>query len=78
VGGAFFIAQASGIPKIIYSFRDEMPIPESLDVNKFLTTTLESLKIVAKNVHDKGLGAPTKVFCILSSPWRISQTRFII
>jgi cell division ATPase FtsA len=77
VGGAFFAMQDSGIPKIIYSLREEILVTPIVDVDKFLISTLESLKTVVKKIHDQSFGKPDKIYCVLSSPWHISQTRLI-
>jgi hypothetical protein len=77
VGGGLFLMQQSGIPKIIFTAREKINISEVADVDKFLSATLQSLKVVTEKVHSAGLGAPDKTFCILSSPWHTSQTRFI-
>ncbi len=77
IGGGLFLMQESGVPKIIFSIREEIKIQESLDANKFLSTTLEALKVVVKKIHDESLGAPDRIFCVLSSPWHVSQTRVI-
>ena len=74
-GGALFLMQKSGIPKIIFSVREPIILQETLDVDKFLSSTVKSLEIVADKVYKAGMGKPEAVFCVLSSPWHISQTR---
>ena len=75
VGGALFYTQESGIPKIIFSMREPIILEENLDVEKFLSLAVKSLEVVASSIYSKKLGAPKSIFCILSSPWYISQTR---
>lgn len=77
VAGALFLAQKSGIPKIIFSTRELIPIGEKVDVDRFLSLAIQSLEIVVKKIYEARLGAPTKVFCVLSSTWCVSQTRII-
>lgn len=77
VGGALFRTQKSGIPKMIFSIRESIPIEEKIDVDRFLASTLKSLEIIVNKVHNAKLGAPHKIFCVLSSPWYVSQTRII-
>ena len=77
VGGALFFVQKSGIPKIIYSIREPIITEKEIDFDRFLTLTLKSLEIVANKICLLGLGAPKRVFCVLSSPWYASQTRTI-
>lgn len=77
VGGALFEAQKSGIPKIILSVREPLICEEKIDFKRFLFLALKSLEIVAGKICMAGLGAPDKIFCVLSSPFYISQTRII-
>lgn len=77
VGGALFRAQKSGIPKIISSVREPMAVEKNVDADRFLDLTMKSLDIVASNLLKLGLGAPQQIFCVLSSPWHVSQTRII-
>lgn len=77
VGGAFFFAPSSGIPKIIFSVREPVVIEEKVEIERFLSLTLKSLEVVADKIYRAGLGAPSKIFCVLSSPWYVSETRII-
>ena len=80
VGGALFWAQSSGslgIPKIIFSVRELVQIEETVDIDRFLTLTIRALEVVVNKIYQAKLGAPTKIFCVLSSPWHVSQTRMI-
>ena len=77
ISGGLFLMQKSGVPKIIFTVRENINIPTTIDANKFLLLTLQSLKVVTEKIHNAGLGAPDKIFCVLSSPWYLSQTRFI-
>jgi hypothetical protein len=77
VGGALFYMQSSGVPKIIFSIREPIILEEKISPERFSFLTIRSLKIVADKIATKGLGAPYKIFCVLSSPWFISQTRTI-
>jgi len=77
VGGALFLAQKSGIPKIIFSTREPIPIEEQVEIDRFLSLTTQSLEIVAKKILGAGMGAPKRIFCVLSSPLYVSQTRII-
>lgn len=77
VGGALFWAQSSGIPKIIFSVREQVIIEEKIDIDRFLLLTTQALEIVVNKIYKAGLGAPSKIFCVLSSPWHVSQTRII-
>lgn len=77
VGGALFYTGENGTPKIIYSVREPILLEKNMDIDNFLLLTVDSLKKVSSNICMKGLGAPVKIFCILSSPWHASQTRVI-
>jgi hypothetical protein len=77
VGGALFWTQQSGIPKIIFSVREPIAVEEKVDIDRFLSLTLQSLEIVVNKVSEAKLGAPSKIFCVLPSPWLVSQTRII-
>ena len=77
VKGALFYMQKSGIPRIITSFREPMVLEKEVDINQFLSLTLKSLEIIASQISKSGFGAPSRIFCVLSSSWYISQTRVI-
>jgi hypothetical protein len=78
VGGALFWAQGSGIPKIIFSIRELIPISEKINnIDRFLFLTIQSLEIIIQKIYLAGLGVPSQIFCVLSSPWYVSQTRII-
>jgi len=77
VGGALCFIQESGIPKIIKTIREPIVLQETLNIDQFLSSTIRSLEVVADQIYKAGLGAPKKCFCVLSSPWHISQTRLI-
>ncbi len=77
VGGALFWTQKSGIPKIIFSFREPILIEKDIEVNQFLSLAIKSLEIVVGKIYKAGLGVPSRIFCVLSSPWCVSQTRMI-
>jgi cell division ATPase FtsA len=77
VGGALFETQASGIPKIIFSIMEAIPLSENVDMDRFLSQMIQSLETVVKKVYDARLGAPSQIFCVFSSPWYISQTRMV-
>ena len=78
VGGALFLAQNSGIPKIIFSITQPLLVEETLNADKFLALTIATLDSVVGEVFASGLGAPKRIFCVLSSPWYVSQTRTIV
>ena len=77
VGGTLFWVRESGIPKIIFSIREQIAIEKDVEANRFLFLTLKSLEIVTNRVFTAGMGAPEKIFCVLSSLLYVSQTRII-
>lgn len=77
IGGALFWTQKSGIPKVIYSAREPIQIQDKLDIDRFLSLATQSLDAVINKIYNAKLGVPSKIFCILASPWHVSQTRII-
>ncbi len=77
VGGALFLPEESGRPKIIFSTVVPITLETDWNTERFLTRVLESLAVVAAKVQKTGLGVPNRIFCVLASPWYVSQTRTI-
>lgn len=77
VGGALFEIQKLGNPRIVLSIREPIVLEKKIDIDRFLNLTLKSLEIVASKICQAGWGKPSKIFCVLSSPWYASQTRVI-
>ncbi len=77
VGGALFEVQKSGIPKIIFTAREPITLQKTLNVDKFLSSTVKSLGVVVEKIYKACKGKPEAIFCVLSSPWHVSQTRVI-
>lgn len=77
VGGAIFEIDKKGIPKIILSIREPIILEDKIDIDRFLILTIKALDIVASKICMMSVTRPSKIFCILSSPWYISQTRII-
>ncbi len=78
VGGALFWTDGGSSPEIIFSVRESIPFQEVFDFERFFVNTLKALEEVAKEISLSNLGAPSKIFCVLSSPWYASQTRTIL
>lgn len=77
VAGALFRAQASGIPEIIFSVRETITLQKTLNVDKFLSSTIKALEIIVGKIYKGGFGKPDEIFCVLASPWHVSETRII-
>jgi len=77
VSGALFWAQESGAPKIIFSTTEAIKIENKINTDRFLLLTMQTLEVVVNKIYKSGLGIPEEIFCVLSSPWHMSQTRII-
>ena len=77
VGGTLFYMEKSRIPKIIMSLREPIILQKTLNIDKFLSSTAKSLDIVVNKIYKAGIGKPEAIFCVLSSPWHVSQIRVI-
>ncbi len=77
VGGAVFEINKNKTPKIIFSIRESITFENKMDSDRFLLLTLKALDIIAKKISLSSVGNPTKIFCVLSSPWYVSETRII-
>lgn len=77
IGGALIRAEKSGVPKIIFSVRENLPNEAATNIDRFLPITLKVLEQVVNKVFKVGMGVPEQIFCVLSSPWYVSQTRMI-
>ena len=78
ISGALFVLQKNNIPQIIYSVREPITTEMNISFDRLFSLTLKSLEVVSNKICMQGLGAPKKVFCVLSSPWYASQTRTIV
>ncbi len=77
IGGALLLMHKSEVPKIVYSVREPITMEDTVDIDRFLVLMNQSLYIVAHKMCKAGAGAPSQIFCVLSSPWHVSQTRII-
>lgn len=77
VGGALFWKKKSGYPKIVLSIKENIPTANHIDIEDFLYQTKETLDRVSAKIASSSFGAPNKIFCILGSPWYVSQNRVI-
>jgi hypothetical protein len=77
VGGALFWMGKSGTPKIVLSIREPIAMEDSLNISKLMLMAMKSLDVVAEKIHKAGIGSPSNIFCVLSSPWYNSQTRIV-
>lgn len=79
VGGAIARIPTDGksIPTIIKSARTEIVFQNELDFDLFLKDMLKALNETATKLYKAKLGAPDEIFCVLASPWYLSETRVI-
>jgi hypothetical protein len=79
IGGAIvrIPIQAQSIPTILASVRTDFVFRKDLDFDVFFNDMIRALDTTARLLHKKGAGAPEEIFCVLASPWYISQTRVV-
>ena len=88
VGGALVMFSEENNPKIIYATRSDISNQTEPTSGKLIYSIAKSLEIVSRDIEKNGLShlkftsfgnaTPKKAFCVLSSPWHISQTRTIL
>ncbi|MCF7833828.1 MAG: hypothetical protein K9L98_02845 [Candidatus Pacebacteria bacterium] len=76
--GATLVKTENKIPRIIFSIREPIKIFENPDMDILSGHTLKSLSILLNKVRAKKMESPSKIQCILASPWYISEFRKII
>lgn len=77
VGGSLFRVDKNDVPEVLFSVREPILQNAVFDMERFLPATLKSLDFILNKVFKSGFGAPVKVFCVLSSPWYVSETRIV-
>src|SRR3989344_3628965 len=77
VCGALFWMRPTGVPKIVFSVQEPIAPQAEVDPENFLALTLKALDVAGAQIARSGIGAPKKIFCVLSSPWYVSQNRII-
>ena len=65
------------IPMILESVRTDIPYRKDFNFDIFMKDMLLTLEKTANSLYSKKIGAPDEIFCILSSPWYLSETRTI-
>ena len=64
-------------PRVLFSDRLEIPFQKEMDFERFIELTMTTLDEVATRLESQHLGAPTRVVCVLGTPWYSAQTRRI-
>lgn len=77
VGAALVTMEKGRAPHIVASIRENISFQEVLSSARFLLAMNQALDKVLKTLEEKvkTTGAPSHVFCTLSSPWFILKTR---
>lgn len=66
-----------GKAETIFSVREKIAREEEVNLERFFSNTLKSIDSVLDKIFKEKLPAPKKIFCILSSPWHVSEFRSI-
>lgn len=79
VGGAIVKLSPDGnsVPTIIKSVRHDINFQNELDFDLFLNDMLKALNKTADELYKSKIGSPSGIYCVLASPWYISETRTI-
>lgn len=79
VGGALATIpiDGKGVPVILKSARTEISFKNELDFDVFLNDMLIALESTAAQLYKAKIGAPQEIFCVMASPWYLSETRII-
>ncbi|MDQ5971486.1 MAG: hypothetical protein QG566_432 [Patescibacteria group bacterium] len=81
VGGALIRFNKNALgdwdPHIVAQERTYIPFQQELNFDNFFANMQTALKSTAKKIYDKKLGAPDSIFCTMTSPWYVSETRKI-
>jgi len=79
VGGALvrIPSNRKSLPTIIKSFRTDIVNRKEIDFDLFLKDLILALGFTSRAIYQSKLGIPEEVFCVLGSPWYLSETRLI-
>jgi len=65
------------VPVILKSVRVDIKFHENFDFNLFMKDMILALGGATNALYQKKAGAPDEIFCVLASPWYLSETRVI-
>jgi len=79
VGGAIvkIPADGSGVPVILKTTRNEIRFHDNFDFNSFMKDMTLALGLSADALLNMKAGAPEEIYCVLASPWYLSETRTV-
>ncbi|MFA5750770.1 MAG: hypothetical protein WC898_00560 [Candidatus Paceibacterota bacterium] len=61
----------------IFSLKEKIMFENETNISILLSSTLKSLNNIINGIYNKHFTPPTKIYCILSSPWYVSELRNI-
>ncbi len=65
------------LPTILASSRISIPMQETIDMQRFVSDTVQGLREVLSRLHQADVHHPSSIELALASPWYVSQTRTI-
>lgn len=71
------IVEMSDIPRIIKTYREDIPFKDQIDFSVFTEEMMRTLKNVCQKMSLSGAPTPKRISIVLSSPWYISEARRI-
>ncbi len=77
VRGAVFTIDSKKVPHILFSVSEPIKLKDELVFEDFFNSTIGALDIVLGKIFLFRVGAPKKIFAILSSAWFVSEIRNI-
>lgn len=80
VGGAMarIPIDGNGVPVIFKSVHsNEIKSRNEFNFQTFLNDMILALSQTATALYDKKIGAPDEIYCVLASPWYLSETRVV-
>lgn len=81
VGGAIVRIPTlnKGIPTIIKSVRSEIKSrgDSNSDFSVFMKDMISALSLTVDSLYKEKVGAPDEIYCVMASPWYLSETRVI-
>ena len=79
VGGAIvkISKDGIGIPVILKNVRNEIKFQKEFDFDVFMKDMTLALDLTANDLYNMKVGAPDEIYCVLASPWYLSETRSV-
>lgn len=65
------------VPNIIAQERTFAPFQQELNFERFFDNMQVALRGTVQKIYDKRKGAPDSIYCTMTSPWYVSETRKI-